>query len=80
MNIPSTKVVPPEAPATPADPVHLNASALVRANFKSAPADTQPCNWNLTPGEGDQITAVNTVSGSTFEGTTKEFSAALRGL
>ena len=63
-------------------PVHTDTTALVRANFRSAPADTQPCNWLITPVEGseDQITAVNSVSGSTFEGTIPEFNAALKGL
>lgn len=78
----SPTLTPTATPTTPVDPVHTNTSALVRANFKSPPADTQPCNWQITPVEGseDQITAVNSVSGSTFEGTIPEFNAALKGL
>lgn len=70
---------------TPPAAVHVNvdASKLVRASFKSPTADSQPCNWEVTPigpaGENN-VTCKNTVSGSTFEGTIAEFSAALKGL
>ena len=87
----STPVIPSTTPAsvvqdapTPVitTPVHTDTTALVRANFRSAPADTQPCNWQLTsvPGTECDITAINTVSGSTFEGTIAEFNQALKGL
>lgn len=77
----ATPSIPKEVLPTPA-PVQIDASRLVRASFKSAPADTQPCNWILSPvtGSDDQITALNSVSGSTFEGTIVEFNLAIKGL
>lgn len=40
--------------------------------------DRIPANWSITPA-GDCISAINTNSGESFYGTTKEFSAKLRG-
>jgi hypothetical protein len=84
MNIPNPKTVAakPVAPAPAPVVAHVNidASKLVRASFKSPTADSQPCNWEITPTGEDSISCRNSVSGSTFEGTIAEFSAALKGL
>ena len=43
-------------------------------------ADTVPCNWTIIRDfETDIISATNSNSGETFEGTIAEFNAALRG-
>jgi hypothetical protein len=82
MKIPSVAAVVPPAPISVTPPVHTDTSSLVRANFRAgSTADAQPCNWQLTAvPDSDQVTAVNSVSGSTFEGTVAEFNAALKGL
>lgn len=64
----------------PAGPVNPDMSRLARVAFKSPTADSQPCNWEISSTGETTVYCKNTVSGSTFEGTIAEFSAALKGL
>ena len=84
MNIPNPKTVTAKpvasAPAPVAAHVDIDASKLVRASFKSPTADSQPCNWDISSTGENTVFCKNIVSGSTFEGTVAEFSAALKGL
>lgn len=78
MNIPTTTKT--AAPVETTSNVSIDASKLVRASFKSPTADSQPCNWDITSVGDGSVVCKNNVSGSTFEGTIAEFSAALKEL
>ena len=42
-------------------------------------ANKIPSNWVITPGEGDNIVAVNNITKKTFEGSVEDFNQILRG-
>lgn len=55
----------------------------VDKEIKQANADTLanriPSNWVITPGEGDDIVAVNNITKKTFTGSVADFNSILRG-
>lgn len=57
--------------------------ADVDKEIKQANAETLanriPSNWVITPGEGDDIVAVNNITKKTFEGSVADFNSILRG-
>lgn len=86
MNLPdlntNTKETTDEKPPVVDTSIIANTAALVRVHYTAGSADAQPCNWTLMPVEGseDQVTGLNSMTGSTFAGTVAEFNEALRGL
>lgn len=58
-------------------PLVQDMSRLVKAPSVAIPANSSPANWHILP-DGENITARNTVSGATFEGTMEDFNAQLR--
>ena len=72
-NTSSTEEVKIEKISEPAKVVETKPSKP-KASFE----DKTPCNWVLTP-EGEDIIAVNNVSGERFEGSIEDFNKALRG-
>ena len=70
-NTTKTSVTEPSPPKVvdPAKP------ALATTRFRGL----CPSNWHLNPGEGDQVTGINTRTGEQFAGTIEEFNALLRG-
>jgi hypothetical protein len=75
MTTPETgKIVQPAAQPITQPPVEN------KKTVKLTVADTNPSNWGIEAvGKGGKVFAKNTVSGLTFEGTTKEFSKFIRG-
>ena len=66
----------------PSAPIIANTAALAKATEKPtqsmAPADKQPCNWELS-WENDELVGKNIVTGHAFRGTKAEFSDMLKG-
>lgn len=56
-------------------------TSAVVASEVDKDADRKPCNWSILPDDGvDMIIAKNSITGSVFSGTTKEFSAMIKSI
>jgi len=60
-------------------PSGFDASRLKTIPTTNKYADSVPANWTVLPTTGDQIEARNSITGSVFSGTPKEFGRHLRG-
>ena len=82
---PSPQTAPPvapataPAPATPAAQPPAPAAAPVAKSVNAVFADRTPCNWSLVGNKDGSISASNSNTGETFEGSMADFNAALRG-
>jgi len=68
----------PKTPVTDT-PSGFDASRLKTIPTTNKYADSVPANWNVLPTTGDQIEARNSITGSVFSGTPKDFGKHLKG-